>query len=254
MGLDTYLASENLDIINFAALASQYAGPDISLPILDDILGTVKTYLRELMLHAILVAEVNALQATDDDEPEVKTKHVEYAITVLDDTHIGPARVSLYPHDTATSENDIIADDEPGLTDEEDNVLDQAATDLDEKLDSAAELALWQAAEELSLPELEPDDIIASRIGEYPHIQRTWLISAYRKLLASVGHARRHRHSIKRRSSLFPSTGFRVPSRLQKRKAVKSAAIIEDSDDDLINDPQSRDGADDDHGDDMLDI
>jgi hypothetical protein len=235
MGLDTYLASENLDIINFAALASQYAGPDISLPILDDILDTVKTYLRELMLQATLVAEVSALQATNDDPPEVKTRHVEYAITVLDHSHVGTARVSLYPHDSATSEDNIIADDEPGLTDEEDNALDQAATDLDEKLDSAAELSLWQAAEELSLPDLEPDDIIASRIGECSPIQDTRLMSAYRKLLASVGHARRHRHSIKRRSVLFPSTGFRVPSRLQKKKDVKSAAIIEDSDDDMVD-------------------
>jgi hypothetical protein len=243
MGLDTYLASENLDIINFAAVASQYTGPDISLPILDDILGTVKAYLRQLMLQAILVAEVSALQATDDDQPEVKTRHVEYAINVLDDSHIGPARVSLYPHDTSTTEDDLIDDDEPGLTDEEDNVLDQAATDLDEKLDSAAELSLWQAAEELSLPDLEPDDIIASRIGEYPLFQGTRLMSAYRKLLASVGHARRHRHSIKRRSVLFPSTGFRVPSRLQKKKAVKSAAIIEDSDDDVAEeDLQLEDG------------
>jgi hypothetical protein len=251
MGLDTYLASENLDIINFAALASQYAGPDISLPILDDILGTVKAYLRELMLQAILVAEVNALQATDDDELEVKTKDVEYAITVLDDSHIGPARVSLYPHDTATPEDYMIADDEPSLTDEEDNALDQAATDLDEKLDSAAELSLWQAAEELSLPDLEPDDIIASRIGEYPLCQGTRLISAYRKLLASVGHARRHRHSIKRRSALFPSTGFRVPSRLQKKKAVKSAAVIEDSDDDLTDGSPSREAGGHRSGDDM---
>jgi hypothetical protein len=243
MGLDTYLASMNLDIINFAALASQYAGPDISLPILDDILATVKAYLRGLILQAILVAEVSAHQATDDDQPEVKTKHVEYAITVLDDSHLGPARVSLHPHDTATIEDDLIDDDEPGLTDQEDNALDQAATDLDEKLDSAAELALWQAAEELSLPDLEPDDIIASRIGEHPHIQSAWLISAYRKLLASIGHARRHRHSIKRRSILFPSTGFRVPSRLQKKKAIKSAAIIEDSDDDVAeDDPQLEEG------------
>jgi hypothetical protein len=166
MGLDTYLASENLDIINFAALASQYAGPDISLPILHDILRTVKTYLRQLMSQAILVAETSAFQTADDDPPEVKTKHVEYAITVLDDFHMGPARVSLYPHDTATGEDDLIADDESGLTDEEDNALDQAATELDEKLDSAAELSLWQAAEELSLPDLEPDDIVASRIGE----------------------------------------------------------------------------------------
>ena len=249
MGLDTYLASENLDIINLAALASQYAGPDISLPILHDILATVKTYLRELMLQAILVAEVSAHQATDDEPPEVKTKHVEYAMNVLDDSRQGPARVSLYPHDTASTVDDIVADDEPGLTDEEDNALDQAATDLDEKLDSAAELSLWKAAEELSLPDLEPDDIIASRIGESSQIQDTWLISAYRKLLASVGHARRHRHSIKRRSILFPSTGFRVPSRLQTKKAVKSAAVIEDSDDDLIDDPQSReDGG---HHDDM---
>jgi len=236
MGLDTYLASENLDIINFAALASQYAGPDISLPILHDILATVKTYLRELMLQAILVAETSAFQATDDDEKELKTKHVEYAITVLDDSHKGPARVSLYPHDTATSEDDMSAGEEPGLTDEEDNALDEAATDLDEKLDSAAELSLWQAAEELSLPELEPDDIVASRIGESPYVQGTWLISAYRKQLASLGHARRHRHSIKRRSVLFPSTGFRVPSRLQKKKAIKSAAIIEDSDVDMAED------------------
>jgi len=233
MGLDTYLASENLDIINFAALASQYAGPDISLPILHDILATVKTYLRELMLQAILVAETSALQVTSDYPPEVETRHVEYAITALDDSHIGPARVSLYPHDTATAEDDLMADNESGLTDEEDNALDQAATDLDEKLDSAAELSLWQAAEELSLPDLKPDDIVASRMGESSHVEGTRLMSAYRQLLASVGHDRRHRHSIKRRSILFPSTGFRVPSRIQKKKAVKSAAIIEDSDEDV---------------------
>jgi putative SOS response-associated peptidase YedK len=53
-------------------------------------------------------------------------------------------------------------------------------------------------------------------------------------MLAAVGHARRHRHSIKRRSTLFPSTGFRRPSRLQKRKAVKSAAFIEDSDEETM--------------------
>jgi len=80
-------------------------------------------------------------------------------------------------------------------------------------------------------------------MGESSHVEGTRLISAYRKLLASVGHDRRHRHSIKRRSVLFPSTGFRVPSRLQKKKAVKSAAIIEDSDEDVAEDgPQLDEG------------
>jgi hypothetical protein len=52
------------------------------------------------------------------------------------------------------------------LTDQEDNDLDDAMTNVDEKLDSTAELSLWQAAEELSLPELSPDDIIAARSGK----------------------------------------------------------------------------------------
>lgn len=170
MGLDTYLAAEHLDIINFSALASQYAGPDISLPILETIVMFVTVHLRQLIQHAILVAEAEALQSGDDIKPaEIETAHVEYAIAATDDTQRNAIRVSLSPHDSENPKDDVeIADsgDESGLTEEEDNEIEQAATDLDEKMDSAAELLLWQAAEELSLPELEQDDIIASRKGK----------------------------------------------------------------------------------------
>jgi len=52
---------------------------------------------------------------------------------------------------------------------------------------------------------------------------------------------------------LFPSTSFRRPSRLRKRKAVKSAAFIEDSDSDLAeDDPLLDDDQQDESEDDML--
>jgi hypothetical protein len=41
---------------------------------------------------------------------------------------------------------------------------------------------------------------------------------------------------MKRRSTLFPSTGFRRPSRLKKKKVAKSAAYIENSEDELVED------------------
>jgi hypothetical protein len=170
MGLDTYLASENLDIINFSSLASQYTGPDIPLPILQHINDSVKNYLRQLVLQAILMAEASAIQSTADNQPQIESQHVEYAIAMMDDSQKGQIRVSLYPHEIESPEEaDHVTpnnDDEPSLTDQEDNELDQGATDLDEKLDSAAELALWQAAEEFSLPDLAPDDILASRTGK----------------------------------------------------------------------------------------
>jgi hypothetical protein len=171
MEIDTYLAEENLDIINFAALASQYQGPDITLPILKDMHDSVKDYLRQLMFQAISVAEAGALQICDDIAPAIELQHVEYAIAVMDHVQDGSLRVSpnQSKHEIDQEDPIVDSDEEPGLTDEEDNGIDQAATDLDEKLDSAAELALWQAAEELSLPDLEPDNIIASRKGK-PHL------------------------------------------------------------------------------------
>jgi hypothetical protein len=169
IGLDSYLASENLDIVNFAALASQYTGPDVSLPILHEITESVKDYLRYLVLQSITLADMEALQAGDDDQPGIESHHVEYAIATLDGFNKGGSRVSLYPHDI---DNPELAEkltseaDGPSLTDEEDDELDRGATNLDEKLDSAAELALWQAAEEFSLPDIPPDNIIASRTGK----------------------------------------------------------------------------------------
>ena len=136
---------------------------------LHDILGSVKEYLRYLVLQSIMVAEVGAQQSGEDGEPEIGAHHVEYAIATLDDFNRGASRVFLYPHDTGqpdSIDNLTSEANEPSLTDEEDDELDRAATDLDEKLDSAAELALWQAAEELSLPELPPDNITASRTSE----------------------------------------------------------------------------------------
>jgi hypothetical protein len=50
--------------------------------------------------------------------------------------------------------------------------------------------------------------------------------------------ARRARHGTQQRSVLFPSTNYGRPSRLRQKQKMKSAAIIEDSDD-LASEPES---------------
>jgi hypothetical protein len=172
MGLDTYLYEENLDIINFAALASQYTGPDIPLTILYDIVGTIKQHLRQLILQSILLAEIAAIQeGLDLTKQEIESQHVESVLAAFEGSQKDGMRVSLYPRNTEEAtladENESDGEDDSSrLTDQEDNDLDDAMTNVDEKLDSTAELSLWQAAEELSLPELSPDDIIAARSGK----------------------------------------------------------------------------------------
>lgn len=140
IGIDRGVHDTSLDIINFQQLAALSATVDTSLLHLNEVNHKMKTFLKKLLLSAIVIAE--AERTLRGNGVELGVEHVHAAMEISSTARFGINDQRSTEDVSLLDQSDSDDNHDHEMTDEEDYELDVHLDALDEAMDEDLELRL----------------------------------------------------------------------------------------------------------------